>query len=358
MRTTAVYKDKRFLDHDPGKTHPENPERLKKIYQVLEQKDVAEHFFFPSFSPVSEEIVLYNHSQAMIDEVALTAGKRAAYLSGDTRTSPLSYETALLAAGAVTDGVQRICNGQADNGFCLVRPPGHHAEKHKSMGFCLFNNVALAAHYCLRNVGLEKILIVDWDLHHGNGTQKSFYNTSQVLFCSLHQYPQYPGTGSLEETGEGQGEGYTINVPLKGGYDDVSYAKIFAEVVTPVAFQYQPDIILVSCGFDIFQGDPLGIMRVTPAGFAYMTRKLVQIAEQICEGRILIALEGGYTPEGMLHGSLAVLQELYGSPISGIAPYLTDETTIEHAVKDKVVDILPQLKHLLGRYWKFQENIA
>ncbi|WP_035274060.1 histone deacetylase family protein [Desulfogranum japonicum] len=356
MRTTAVYKDKRFLDHNPGKTHPETPKRLEKIYQVLEQKDVSRHFLFPSFSPLSEDILLYNHSQTMIDEVALTAGKTAVYLSGDTRTSALSYETSLLAAGAVIDGVRRVCDGEADNAFCLVRPPGHHAEKHKSMGFCLFNNIALAAHYCLRRLGLKKILIVDWDLHHGNGTQKSFYNSAQVLFCSLHQYPQYPGTGSIEEIGQGDGKGYTINIPLKGGFGDAAYGKIFEEIVTPVAFQYQPDIILVSCGFDIYQGDPLGIMRVTSAGFAYMTRKLVNIAEQICNGKVLITLEGGYNMEAMHHGSLAVLQELYGSPIPGIAPYLTDETVIQSRLSDSNVDILPHLKNILGQYWTFQDS--
>jgi len=196
-----------------------------------------------------------------------------------------------------------------------VRPPGHHAERDHTSGFCLFNNIAIAARHALKQHGLSRIMIVDWDLHHGNGTQHAFYDSDQVLFFSTHQYPYFPGSGALNETGRGQGEGYTINVPLQGGQDDAAFARIFNELVAPLAEQYQPELIMVSAGFDTYIGDPLGTMRVTEAGYAYMTRVLRELAAKLCHGRLVLVLEGGYDLGIMEQGVLACLGEMAGDQL-------------------------------------------
>ncbi|HEX29514.1 TPA: histone deacetylase, partial [Candidatus Poribacteria bacterium] len=185
------------------------------------------------------------------------------------------------------------------NVFCAIRPPGHHALKSRAMGFCLFNNVAIGARYIQRKYGLSKVLIVDWDVHHGNGTQAIFYDDPTALYFSTHQYPFYPGTGSREERGIGKGEGYTVNVPLPAGSGDEEYVRIFEEILRPKAIQFDPDFILISAGFDPYEDDPIGGMRVTPEGFAELTKIVKEIAEECCEGRLVSVLEGGYNLEGL-----------------------------------------------------------
>ena len=316
MRKTAVYRDDLFLAHDPGPGHPESPDRLRVINEVLDR--VGEDLLiYPGFSPASTEVIELNHSPSLVRQVAATAGQSHGYLDADTQTSADSFAAACLAVGALVDGLTRMDSGGIDNCFCLVRPPGHHAEHDRSMGFCLFNNVAVAARWAMRELGMKRIMIVDWDLHHGNGTQHSFYDTDQVLYCSTHQYPYYPGSGALVQTGNGSGEGFTVNVPLAGGQGDAEYARIFNELFAPVARQYGPDLIMVSCGFDIYNGDPLGAMTVGPAGFGYMTRVMRGLAEDLCGGRLLVTLEGGYNLTGMRDGALAVLAELCGRPVGG-----------------------------------------
>lgn len=319
MRKTAIYRDDLFLAHDPGPGHPESPERLRVIYSELDDKGIGSLFLFPQFDPASTAAIELNHSAGLIRQVADTAGQSHGFLDADTRTSADSYAAARLAAGALIDGILRLDRGEIDNGFCLVRPPGHHAEHDRSMGFCLFNNVAVAARWAKKELGIQKIMIVDWDLHHGNGTQHSFYETDQVLYCSTHQYPYYPGTGAVLETGKGAGAGFTVNVPLSGGQGDFEFARIFNELFAPVARLYRPELILISCGFDVYEGDPLGTMRVTPAGFAYMTRVMRELAEELCGGKLLVTLEGGYNLTGMRDGALAVLAELCGGDIPGVA---------------------------------------
>ena len=217
-----------------------------------------------------------------------------------------------MAAGAVITGLKLVAAGQADNAAALVRPPGHHAEADRAKGFCLFNNIAVGARYGLQHLGMERIFILDWDLHHGNGTQHSFYDTDRVLYCSTHQYPLYPGTGSLKETGTGKGAGYTLNVPLPGGQGDQDFARIMDELVAPVARQYRPDCIMVSAGYDTHVLDPLGGMAVTTAGFAYMTKIMVDLAAELCNGRLVLALEGGYNLQALADGVLASLHEMSG----------------------------------------------
>ncbi|MFH7326504.1 histone deacetylase [Desulfurivibrio sp. C05AmB] len=309
---TAVLQSEVFLAHDPGPGHVEVPQRLVGLYRELARPEQRQRFLFPDFLPVDEDTLALNHSRAHIARVAATAGSPFECLDPDTCTSPRSYEAACLAAGAAVKAVDLVTAGEADKAFALVRPPGHHAEHDRTRGFCLFNNIAVAARHALQNLGLERILIVDWDLHHGNGTQQAFYDTDQVLFFSTHQYPYFPGTGALSETGRGRGEGYTINVPLQGGQDDAAFARIFNELLTPLAEQYRPELILVSAGFDTYGGDPLGTMMVTEAGYAYMTGVLGELAAGLCGGRLVMVLEGGYDLTIMERGVLACLGEMAG----------------------------------------------
>jgi acetoin utilization deacetylase AcuC-like enzyme len=353
MRKTAVYRDDLFLEHQPGLSHPESPERLRVIYDALDKGTTGDHFIFPQFDPASQDILRLNHSAELVKRVAETQGRDHDYLDADTQTSARSHEAACLAAGALIDGLTRIDQGEIDNAFCLVRPPGHHAERDQSMGFCLYNNVAVAARWAMRELGMQRIMILDWDLHHGNGTQKSFYDTDRVLYLSSHQYPYYPGTGALLETGEGTGEGYTVNIPLPGGEGDMEFARIFNELVKPVTREYQPELILISCGFDIYDGDPLGAMRVTPAGFSWMTRTMVELAEEVCDGKLLLSLEGGYNLTAMRDGTLAVLSELCGEKLDcGYPVNLSAKKAEQFAASEVDCPALEQAVHISGNYWK------
>ncbi|MBC8207727.1 MAG: histone deacetylase [Desulfobulbaceae bacterium] len=308
MNRTALYRHPLFLAHDPGFDHVESAERLRVINEVLDSASLSGKFAEPDFRPATAEELALNHSQKMIERVAGTAGKRFDVLDPDTMTSADSYGAAGLAAGALISGLDQLMAGEIDNGFALVRPPGHHAERDQSMGFCLFNNVAVAAHYATRVLGLDRVMIVDWDLHHGNGTQSSFYESDKVLYVSSHLYPYYPGTGACSESGRG----YTINIPLPGYQGDEDYAALMNEIVIPVGRAYKPQLILISCGFDIFVGDPLGTMQVSAKGISYLTRALMRLASEVCGGRLLVTLEGGYDLTAQREGTLAVLAELRG----------------------------------------------
>jgi acetoin utilization deacetylase AcuC-like enzyme len=353
MRKTAVYRDDLFLEHQPGYGHPESSDRLRVIYDELDKKKVGDHFIYPRFDPASHDIIRLNHSDKLVKRVADTQGVDHDYLDADTSTSARSYEAACLAVGALIDGIRRMDQGEIDNAFCPVRPPGHHAELDQSMGFCLFNNVAIGARWAMQELGMKRIMIIDWDLHHGNGTQHSFYDTEKVLYLSSHQYPYYPGTGALVETGRGEGSGYTINVPLRGGQGDMEFARIFNELVVPVARQYKPELILISCGFDIYNGDPLGAMQVSPDGFGWMTRKMVEVAEEVCNGKLLITLEGGYNLTGMRDGALAVLAELCGEKLDcGYPVNLSPEKASAFAGSKVDCSPLDQALQITKNYWE------
>ncbi len=311
MSGIALVKDDRYLEHNAGEGHPESPDRLRVIYDLV----VKEFSHLPLIPPrlATEDELALIHDPFYIRTVANTEGRPHAQLDADTGLSARSYEIARLAAGGLLEAVDTLL--QTPNSklqtlnsiFAFVRPPGHHAEPQKGMGFCLFNNVAIAAEYAKKKHGLKRVLIVDWDLHHGNGTQRAFYDDPGVLFFSSHQYPYYPGTGGFDETGSGKGEGFTVNAPFPAGFGDAEYLAVYENVLKPVALEFKPELVLVSAGFDPFIKDPLGGMRVTAAGFGALAALVRQIADSACSGRVLLTLEGGYNPEGLRDGVRAVL---------------------------------------------------
>ena len=258
-----------------------------------------------------EEILLI-HTERYFDEIMETRGREQTYIDSDTVTSPESADTALLAVGGVLVAVDAVLNGAVTNAFALVRPPGHHAKADKGMGFCLFNNVAIAARHALLNRNLKRVLIVDFDLHHGNGTQKAFYTSPEVLYISTHQWPHFPGTGALEEIGRDSGEGFTLNAPMPAGLGDAEYVSLFKELITPVSREFAPELVLVSAGFDAYYKDPLGSMGLTERGYAAITREILSIAETSCGGRVVFALEGGYHLPGVEKSIVSVLEIMTG----------------------------------------------
>jgi acetoin utilization deacetylase AcuC-like enzyme len=342
MTRTGILIDRRYLDHSMGAFHVETPQRLEAIFNMIE-RDIS--FPFLSISPreAREEELCWVHTPDYVASIRSTAGKQAVMLDPDTSTSALSYQTALLAAGGLLQCLDHICNQDIQNAFAPVRPPGHHAEADRAMGFCLFNNIAVAAEYLLRRKGLGKVLIVDWDIHHGNGTQNSFLDRNDVLYFSTHQFPHYPGTGHWQESGVGKGEGFTLNVPLRGGNTDADYLHIFRSILSPVARQFHPDAILVSAGFDVAASDPLGGMRITAQGFAALTRHVMDLAQDLCRNRLLVALEGGYDLEALAQGTKALLLQLNG----GSPP-----PDIPDAVSPQLERELEPLRKHLARYWK------
>jgi acetoin utilization deacetylase AcuC-like enzyme len=314
LRTAVVCHDL-YRQHLADFPHVESPERLRVIYDMLEEPDMAGRFVTISPRFATHDELAWIHSPSHIERVAATDGKAHASLDPDTQTTPLSYQAAKLAVGGLFSLVDKIFDGTINNGFALVRPPGHHAEKDRAMGFCLFNNVALGACYAMKTYGLKKILIVDWDLHHGNATQHSFYEDPDVLYFSTHQYPHYPGTGSLGEVGRGKGKGFTVNVPLFPGCGDTEFFKIFEQVLYPIGRAFKPELVFVSAGFDTYVADPLGGMRVTPQGYAAMTRLIMRLARECSSERVAITLEGGYHLTGLRDSVKAVLKELVGESI-------------------------------------------
>lgn len=295
MATTGFVYHPDYLKHDMGAGHPESPERLRAIVARMEQSGLMKRLTTIEPAPADDDWITQVHSPAYV--AALRARAPAdgrVRLDADTSMSPGSLPAAYLAAGGVLAAADAIMAGRVDNAFCAVRPPGHHAEHNRAMGFCFFNNVAIAARYFQRKHGLARVLIVDWDVHHGNGTQHAFEDDPAVLFFSTHQYPHYPGTGRATERGRGQGEGMTINVPMEAGEGDEEYRAVFQKVLVPAADAFRPDVVIISAGFDAHRDDPLAGMGLTEDGYAELTRIVAGIARRHSQGRLLSALEGGY----------------------------------------------------------------
>jgi acetoin utilization deacetylase AcuC-like enzyme len=298
-----------FLQHDPGPGHPESPARLSRTLSLLKSTPIlGVELQAPRPATVAEIGAV--HTDRLREELAELDG-REAFIDADTATSADSYRAALLAAGAASVCAEEVMAGRAQSAFALVRPPGHHAEPDRAMGFCLINNAAVAAEAALRH-GAERVLLLDWDVHHGNGTQACFYRRRDVLYQSMHQFPFYPGTGSLAETGEGPGEGFTVNCPLPAGMGDAEYGAAMHDLFLPVAHAYKPSVVIVSAGFDPHWDDPLGGMKVTERGFAAMASAMRQLANETCQGRLILLLEGGYSLEGLSQSVHACLEVLAG----------------------------------------------
>ncbi len=340
----AIIKDDRYLEHNAGEGHPESPDRLRVIHDLI-QREFNDLPLVPPRLASENELALV-HDPFYIQRVANTEGKAHSQLDPDTGLSARSYEIARLAAGGLLQAVDALLNPQSgiqnpQSVFAFVRPPGHHAEPSRGMGFCIFNNIAIAAEYAKEHYGLKRILIVDWDLHHGNGTQHAFYDDPAVLYFSSHQYPYYPGTGNYNEVGNGAGEGFTVNAPFPHGFGDREYLDVYASILKPIALEYQPQLVLVSAGFDPYIKDPLGGMGVTGDGFGGLASIVRDIAEKTCQGKVVIALEGGYHPDGLREGVRAVLNAFLG-------PLHTVNIPASPAAEQVIKNVISRQK----KYWK------
>ncbi|MCB8922626.1 MAG: histone deacetylase [Ardenticatenaceae bacterium] len=322
--------------------HPENHDRLAKLLPTLERFGVLSALTAVSPIPATVPQLRRVHAASLIERIRGEAQRGGGLLDhGDTYVTPESYELALLAAGGVTAAVDAMLSGQVQNGMALVRPPGHHAEVNRAGGFCLFNNVAVAARHAQDTYGIQRVFIVDFDVHHGNGTQHIFYQDESVLFASLHLYMPnyfYPGIGSLGEIGQGKGNGYTVNVPLPPHVGDVGYGRVLRELIRPKAVDFAPDLILVSAGFDAHWQDPLASAGLSLTGYAGMARELVSLAEDVCDGRILFVLEGGYHQDVLAYGILNVIYALLGRDD------LHDPLGPQPTPEQDVTDLLQKLK--------------
>lgn len=290
MKTGLVY-DSIYLEHHM-RGHPENKDRLIAIHQELERRGILKEVVHISPRRASAAEVALNHDPAYIQEVAEFCSAGGGYLDPDTYTVPASYEVALFAVGGVLEGIDRLLKKEVEAVFCAIRPPGHHAEYAKAMGFCLFNNIAIGARYLLEK-GYERVFIVDFDAHHGNGTQRSFYEDDRVFYFSSHEYPFYPGTGSSAEKGAGKGYGYTHNEPLPAGAGDKEFERVYSEVFPKLFYEYSPQFLLVSAGYDAHRDDPLTYLNLSTEGFGKIVRELLEGAKRLSIP-VLFALEGGY----------------------------------------------------------------
>ena len=316
MKTAIIYDD-RFIDHDTGPSHPECPGRLEAIVSRLRDDGMWDRLERPDFGPADMAWIERVHAKAYIDRLRSACEQGRMFIDvPDSAICPGSFDVARLAVGGTLAAVDAVMAGQVDNALCALRPPGHHAEYDRSMGFCMFNNIAIAAEYLLQKHGLKRVAIVDFDVHHGNGTQHTFERRNDVLFISLHEDPryQYPGTGYAHEQGVDAGEGFTINVPLMPRSTDYDYRQAFREQVIPALDEFKPQFLLSSAGYDPHELDPLGHMQVTDEGFAWIAGQLLDSARRLCENRLLITLEGGYHLDGQARCVEQLLELMLNPP--------------------------------------------
>jgi acetoin utilization deacetylase AcuC-like enzyme len=335
----GYFDDPVFAEHDAGPGHPERPARLEAVRRGLREAGLLDALVALSPREATREELLRVHSAAHVDRLAASAGRHVRF-DADTATSPRSYEAAVWAAGAVVDAVCRGVDGSLDRAFCNVRPPGHHATRDRPMGFCLVNNVAVGAAAALAR-GLARVAVVDFDVHHGNGTQEAFYADPRVLYVSSHQYPFYPGTGALSEVGEGGGRGFTVNLPMPFGLGDGDYRRTYREIVEPIGRAFDPELVLVSAGFDPHRDDPIGGMGVTAAGFAELMDVCLAIASGSARGRLVAAFEGGYDLDGIAESAAAVVGQMLGRAPRALAT--PSQPGFER--------LLEAYREAHGRYW-------
>ncbi len=328
---TAIVIDPEFLKHEPGEFHPERPERIKTLLELTSQIQGETIKLLPPRQATLAEIQAA-HGDPYVQLIQSTSKTNRYALDGDTVTCRDSFGTAVLAVGGFLRLLESIAAGDFQNGFAMVRPPGHHAMRDHAMGFCLFNTVAVGAEFLKMRCGVKRILIMDWDVHHGNGTQDSFYGDPSVLYMSTHQFPYYPGTGAMDEIGTEAGAGFTVNVPLPAGCGDEEYIGIFNRIILPIAQKFQPEWVLVSAGFDPHRQDPLGGMQVTEVGFAAMASQLLNLAQNYAGGKVAFLLEGGYNLKALKSSVGTVLRTISEDQRPVVPPQL-DGKSIEAIIR-------------------------
>ncbi len=339
----GIVLDRTFLRHSTPAGHPERPQRIEAILEAVQRWSPSGQLVRVAPLPAQEEWLIAVHTHEHWQRIHATSGQTVSQLDPDTYTGPDSFETATLAAGSAVALTDELLQGNIHSGFALIRPPGHHAESNRVMGFCLFNNVAVAADWAIRNGGVEKVAIVDFDVHHGNGTQEIFYTRSDVLYLSAHQYLFYPGTGHFNQLGEGQGKGFTVNFPLRSGAGNPFYCTLFGDLVLPIVRQFDPQLILVSAGYDAHKDDPLAGMNLDVEGFGQLVHLLDSLAQEVCQGRILFVLEGGYNLKAL---SEAVVCTMDTSMAPRTSPIKGNEQT------DEYLSYREQARRVFSPYWE------
>jgi len=328
--TTAYITHPNYTNHNVPR-HPESPARMKAIWRLLDEEGLSTRMRAYLPSPATNDHLHLVHTKNYIKDVMEAEEKGVAIrYTVDTMVLPDTPATAKLSAGGGICAVDAIFKGEAGNALVITRPPGHHAVPDSAMGFCYFNNIAIAARYAQKHYGLDRVMIVDYDVHHGNGTQDIFYDDKSVLFLSTHQSPLYPGTGRLDETGAGDGTGYTVNIPISGGYGNEAYAQIYEQVVWNIAQRFMPQLILVSAGFDAHWDDPLASMRLSLKGYHHLDSELIRMANELCDGKIIFMLEGGYNVDTLARGVGNIAHALLGDEVYhdpfGVVEARTSET--------------------------------
>lgn len=311
--TTVYVTHPRYTEHHLA-GHPEHAGRIRAVWKQIEDAGLSTRLKTLEAQPVAEGWIRAVHTREYVELLKWIdeSGQAKVHLDADTYAGPTAYAVSCLSAGGVVGAVDEVMNGRASNGLAAVRPPGHHAMPNRAMGFCLLGNVPIAVRYAQQTYGIERVMIVDYDVHHGNGTEAMFYDDPSVLFVSSHQYPFYPGTGALEDTGRDKGRGYTLNIPLSGGHGDKSYTALYEEILWRAAERFQPQLIIVSAGFDSHWLDPIAGMRLTLTGYAHLSRELIRMAGRFCSGKIVFAMEGGYNLDALSHGMLNIAYALLG----------------------------------------------
>ncbi len=344
MHSVGIITDRLFALHSNGRDHPESPARVSAVRSGIERTDDSRLRYIDP-RPASREELEWVHTQSYVDRIGRTSRYEYTALDYETRTNTYTYDAARAAVGGTIEGVEMLFAGEIGSFFAAVRPPGHHAERARAMGFCIFNTIAIAAEHALNRRNLDRVLIVDWDVHHGNGTMHTFYDSASVLYISIHQFPHYPGTGRIEDIGKDEGEGYTVNVPLPPGCGDQDYDYVFNNIVIPVAEEYAPELVLVSAGYDPDKRDPLAGMELTSTMFGRMTAYLISIAAGYSSNRIGVVLEGGYNVQALENGVHATIESLCRESDTVFAEITEPPTT-------ETKDITGRCAETLSRYWK------